>query len=247
MKLYGVPLSQPFRSVAWSLLQHQMSFDIQLCVPGATSRIGSLHESFLQKSRTGTVPLMETNGLFIGESPVILSYLAETQPNWSSVYAPPGTARKVMIDSYLHWHHTGTRSLATLSAIHLRPDMKLAVTETNRSEILQKLAVLNDAWLTENYIAGNDLSIADFMAYEEIAQLYMTGLLEELPEYPNVHRWVQQMEQLPYHKEAHVALTTLGNLAEPNEVTLTKRLGAATKAGIDAFQQAQKSYTISKL
>lgn len=190
---------------------------------------------------------MEIHGLAIGESPVILSYLAETQPNWSSVYAPPGSARKVTVDSYLHWHHTGTRALATLAATHLRPDMKLTVTEADRRDILQKLTVLNDAWLVEDYIAGKDVSIADFMAYEEIAQLYMTGLLEELPEYPNVHKWVHRMEQLPFHKEAHVALTTLGNLAEPNEVTLTKRLGAATKAGIEALKQAQESFTVSKL
>jgi glutathione S-transferase len=239
IKLYGVPLSQPFRAVAWSLLQHHVAFDVQLCVPGATSKIGSLHESFLAKSKTGTVPLLELDGVAIGESPVILSHLCEAL-GWNRLlHGPPGSARKVQIDSYLHWHHVGTRQLAKLSAEYLRPDLKVVI---DRPQILQQLARLNDAWLVDDYIAGTDLSIADFLAYEEVAQLYMTGLLDDLPEYPKVHAWVRRMEQLPYHKEAHAALTTLGNLAEPNEMSMPKRLGAATKAGMEAYKQVQATY-----
>lgn len=244
IKLYGVPLSQPFRAVAWSLLQHHVVFDVQLCVPGATSKIGSLHESFLAKSKTGTVPLLEltTHGgvmMTIGESPVILSHLCETL-GWNPLlHGPPGSARKVQIDSYLHWHHVGTRQIAKLAAEHLRPDLKLVI---DRPQILQQLTKLNDAWLMDDYIAGTDLSIADFLAYEEVAQLYMTGLLDDLPEYPKVHAWVQRMEQLPYHKEAHAALTTLGNLVEPNEMSMAKRLGAATKAGMEAYKLVQMNY-----
>jgi len=254
IKLYGVPLSQPFRAVAWSLVQHHMPFEIQLCVPGATSKIGSLHESFLQKSKTGTIPLVEvvdggsnSTMITIGESPVILSHLCETQEQWRHAYGLPGSSRKAQIDSYMHWHHTGTRQLAQLSAIYLRPDMNLTISDNDRNGILKQLGILNDAWLVDDFIAGDQLSIADLLAYEEVAQLYMTGLLPELKDYLNVQAWVQRMEKLPYHEEAHQALTSLGNLALPNEVSMPKRLGAATKVGMEAYKKVQASYTLQKL
>ena len=62
-----------------------------------------------------------------------------------------------------------------------------------------------------------------------------------------VQAWVQRMEKLPYHEEAHQALTSLGNLAVPNEVSMPKRLGAATKVGMEAYKKVQASYTLQKL
>ena len=34
LKLYGVPLSQPFRSVAWALLKKREPFTVKMVVPG---------------------------------------------------------------------------------------------------------------------------------------------------------------------------------------------------------------------
>ena len=246
LKLYGVPLSQPFRSVAWSLLLRKVPFDIQLTVPGATSKIGSLNETFLDKTkgRTGKVPLLEDESLAISESPAILIYLCEKN-DWKDLYGLPATPRKALIDSYMHWHHTGTRSLAALQKPYLRPELQIQVTDEDREKALKVLESLNNGWLQgdDGFIAtADEPTIADLLAYEEIAQGQMTGTLEGLDEFRNLSAWVSRMSQLPYHDEVHTPLKVLGNLVGPSETPMPKRLGAATKEGIAALKKAQESY-----
>mmetsp|Transcript_12869 Transcript_12869/g.35618 ORF Transcript_12869/g.35618 Transcript_12869/m.35618 type:complete len:405 (-) Transcript_12869:105-1319(-) len=92
-RLYGVPLSQPTRSVLWTMLLLQRApAELCLMVPGLDRKdIGARHESFRSKSkaRSVTVPLLEIvdpstlserNGstIAITESAAILIYLCET-------------------------------------------------------------------------------------------------------------------------------------------------------------------------
>mmetsp|Transcript_15936 Transcript_15936/g.26989 ORF Transcript_15936/g.26989 Transcript_15936/m.26989 type:complete len:254 (-) Transcript_15936:46-807(-) len=246
IKLYGVPLSQPFRAVAWTMLQHQIPFEIQIAVPGATTRVGSLAPSFVSKSRSksGAVPLLEDGSFVLTESPAILSYLCERNTTESTWYAPPGTERKATIDSYMHWHHTGTRALARIAAGHLRPDLALKSDKAKNDQIAKRvLGSLENGWLEHDpYIAGPELSIADVLAYEEIAQAHLTGLLPQIDEFPRVLAWTQRMTQLPLYAESHTALTTLGDLSVPSDTPLPKRLAAATKAAMQAYKQAQETY-----
>jgi hypothetical protein len=97
--------------------------------------------------------------------------------------------------------------------------------------------MLDQAWLGQSpYIATEkDASIADMLAYEEVAQAYMTDSLN-LDEYPNVQEWVKRMQGVEYHDQAHQALTTLGSLAVESELPMMKRLGAATKAGLSSIK-----------
>lgn len=249
LQLYGVPLSQPFRSVAWTLLLKKVPFDIQLTVPGATTRIGSLNESFLSKTkgRTGTVPLIQDGSLSISESPAILMYLCEKN-HWNELYALSATPQKTLIDSYMHWHHSGTRSLAALLRPYLRPELNLQVTNEDRTKAMKALETLNNGWLQgdDDFIAtSSEPTIADLLAYEEIVQCTMTGTIQEeelAQEYPNVKEWTNRMSQLPFHDEVHTALKVLGNLPEPSETAMPKRLGAATKSGVAALKKAQEPF-----
>jgi glutathione S-transferase len=252
-KLYGVPLSQPFRAVAWTLLQQKVPFTVKLIVPGATTSIGSRHESFLAKTvgQTGKVPILEilTDNAdaptwTISESPAILTFLCERQGDSSTLYAPPASRQKALIDSYMHWHHEGTRAAMTqLTVPFLRPDLPLSVTNQSRQSVGRTLSKLDQAWLKDTlFLTSNERpSIADLLAYEEIAQATMTGILEELTpdNYPRLYDWVSRMQELPFHTEAHAALKALGSLAEESEVPLAKRLGIATKAGLKALEDAQ--------
>lgn len=250
MKLYGVPLSPPFRAVAWTLLQKNVPFKIQITVPGATNKIGSLHDSFLSKtkSRSGTVPVLEEDdGITLSESPAILTYICEKH-QWSDLYPnQPGTAHKALIDSYLHWHHENTRLIATLTMPYTRPDLNRTCTQEQESRVQSVLESLDQGWLANDaYIGGSDqASVADLLAYEEIAQASMTGVLEETisQSHPNLQAWMNRMEALPFHDAAHASLVALGNLKEPADDTpMMKRLGAATKEGMKALQDAQQTY-----
>ena len=63
LKLHGVPLSQPFRSVAWACLQKRLRFEVTLVVPGMASKMGSKGPGYLNLNPTGTVPTLEDDGV----------------------------------------------------------------------------------------------------------------------------------------------------------------------------------------
>lgn len=270
IKLYGVPLSQPFRAAAWTLLQRHVPFDVVVTAPGtdATKPFSTRHVSFVNKTKgkTSTIPVMEeistsadgsNHSFCISESPAILSYLCESR-GWvgeTELYALPGTRRKALIDSYMHWHHNGTRNLLSMTVPFLRPDID--VTEQQVQQAKDTLSNLEEGWLSGSgngvMIGGTPAaSIADILCYEEIAQSTMTGLfpMESFKEsFPNLNAWLQRMQELPYHAEAHAALTSLGLLVLPDGITpvdepanMRKRLATATKAGLTAYQTVQKSY-----
>ena len=85
--VYGVPFSQPVRSVLWLLLIKKMPFELKLINPGSSSEGGSRHPDYLKKFPTGTIPSYEepNSGFFLSESHAILSYLCDKH-GWQDFY-----------------------------------------------------------------------------------------------------------------------------------------------------------------
>ena len=198
--LYGVPLSQPFRSVVWTLLLKHVPFTIQVTVPGidAKNKASSRNENFtkLSNGRTNLIPILQvvngdekdSSSFTIIESPAILTYICEKYPSPTptttfSLLPPPATKEKSMVDSYMHWHHTNTRRCLTrLPAPTLLPHLGLSISENHMNAAQSTLQSLNDSWLGDGgnsnmeerplYLAGTDSpTIADILAYEEIMQV----------------------------------------------------------------------------
>jgi len=248
LRLYGVPLSQPFRSVAWALMQHKVPFKVEVTVPGSTGKAGSKAEPFISKpmGRLGMIPMIEEeSGFTLAESPAILTYLAETR-GWPLL--PSAAAERARISSFMHWHHSGTRTIASVFANYVRPDMKCSEDELSKrlAKAAQTLETLQNVWLADGgFIAGQaSATIADFVCYEEVTQVqpHYLNLGVDLTPFPKVVAWCERMSALPMHDEAHVALSALGDLRTPNEVALPKRLSEATKAALKAYAEAQKAY-----
>jgi glutathione S-transferase len=188
-KLYGVPLSQPFRAVAWTMLQLEIPFQVQVAVPGATSKIGTLHDEFrrLTPHQATHVPLLEImdGNLTLSESPAILMYLCERQQQLQehlSLYPSPSVAPycKAQVDSYLHWHHDNTRQFCKLFREKIIPDPNHVVTNDDWHEMKRILTALETGWLKNgspadnhsNYIGrSNHPTIADILCYEELIPL----------------------------------------------------------------------------
>lgn len=248
LKLYGVPLSQPFRSCAWTLLNLQVPFEIAMAVPGMVSKIGTKNEHFqnLTPHRSSQIPLLidDNTTLVLSESPAIMTYLCERYgTDHHHLFATPGSNQKALIDSYMHWHHHNTRFLARLFQTKVRPDLKSSLSDDDEKRIQGILQNIDSGWLAPStYIGGSGApSIADILAYGELSSVTMTNLLS-LDAYENISSWMDQMTHLPYHDEVHIALTELGDLTLDTNVPLAKRLGAATKAGLKAFADAQQHY-----
>jgi glutathione S-transferase len=258
LKLYGVPLSQPFRSVAWMLLQKHVPFQVQLVVPGSPhKKIGSKGEDFLAltKGRSTHVPVLQDDDFVVLESPAILTYLCQSR-GWTDLYPYDDLKLKTNVDSYLHWHHEGTRRLSQLIQPLLRPDLLLPTLvvppEKLQEQVHSVLTQLDSAWLSSHdyFLAGSQQhSIADILCYGEVVQAVMMGALT-LKDYANLSNWSRRMQQIEFHDDIHVALTVLGNVSDDgggdessSKGPISKRLGVATKEGLKAVEEAQKRYS----
>ncbi len=248
-RLHGVPLSQPVRSIAWAFLQKKVPFEFVVTVPGSAAKMGSKSEAFLAKNPFGTVPLYDEpdTGFALAESAAILSYLGEKH-GWD-LY-PTSIEERARVGAYMHWHHTGTRSITALFQPLVRPDLGLPSAEEmhlREDKAKDALALIDTAWLGGGggFVAGrSSASVADLLCYEEVAQVLpeYCNLGVDLAPYPNVLRWVDRMKALPAYGAAHVAIASLGDLRAETDVPMAKRLGEATKAALKAYTQAQKEY-----
>lgn len=93
-------------------------------------------------------------------------------------------------------------------------------------------------------------SIADLLAYEDVAQLTLLGLLLESilqSDYPQIHAWLKRMEKVPFHDEIYQAMTTLDDVTIETDVPFPKRLGAANERGIQVLMGVQSSFEEEKL
>jgi glutathione S-transferase len=252
------------------MLQLEIPFKVAMAVPGMSNKAGTKHDNFqcLTPHRSTQVPLLmyddddesrrlfddddESRRLVITESPAIMAHLCERYDgnNDSKLYASSGSTEKALLDSYLHWHHTNTRFLAKAFQTKVRPDLKAELSENDHDRIRQVFECLDSGWLKssndECYIAGMESpTIADILAYGEISTVTMTNLVS-IDDYSHVQAWMERLSQLPYHKEVHTALSVLGDLTDTS-TPIAKRLGAATKAGLQALQEAQSGFPSSKL
>ncbi len=217
IKIYGVPFSQPVRSVIWLLLLKQLPLDLVPTNPGSKGESGSRHPSYLEKNPAGTIPCLEEpeTGYTLGEGHAIMSYLCDKH-GWSDVY-PDDLHARGKVHWYLNFHHRNIRDASGMVAPKIRKDLNIPemVQEMAKRTFTAGLKTLNDLCLEKGrYIAGDTLTIADLSAYGEIGQLQprYTNIFDFSP-FPNVERWLNDMQQVPFHDDAHVVLAELGDIS----------------------------------
>ena len=124
LRLHGVPLSQPFRSVAWTLLQKRVPFEVSLCVPGSGGKRGSKGEAYLALNPLGTVPLLEDGPIKVVESAAILQYLS-SKHGWTDLY-PASLSDRARVDAEVFEAHEATREEAKAAGKELMRLLALA-------------------------------------------------------------------------------------------------------------------------
>ncbi|MEN9313610.1 MAG: hypothetical protein RIS35_3 [Pseudomonadota bacterium] len=216
--LYGIPFSQPVRAVMWLLLHKRMPFKLAPVSPGSKSEGGSRSPEYLAKNPGGTIPTLEEpdTGFVLGESHAILCYLANRH-GWDDVY-PTDPQRRAKVDWYLNWHHRNIRDASiALIAPKIRKDLNIpeVIQQSAQANFARALRTLETGWLAQSrFIAGEQVTLADFSAYGEIGQLQpgFTNVFDFTP-YPNVQRWLEEMKRVGSHDDAHVVLSALGDIS----------------------------------
>ena len=112
--------------------------------------------------------------------------------------------------------------------------------KTSQANIEKAFKAIESGWLNDsNFLAGDTMTIADISAYVEIGQLQsiFTNVYNFDP-YPNIQRWLNDMQNIECHDDIHVALYELGDIskeAPPMEVIIN--------ANKKAFQAIQEKLT----
>lgn len=216
--LYGVPFSQPVRAVIWLLLHKRVPFRMVPIAPGSKNEGGSRSPAYLEKNPGGTIPTLEEpdTGFVLGEAHAILCYLSNRH-GWDDVY-PADPRLRARVDWYLHYHHRNVREASIgLVAPKIRKDLNIpeVIQQAARSGLTRALRAIDTGWLARSpYLAGDRPSLADFAAYVEIGQLQaeFTNLFDFEP-FPKVREWLARMKQVDGHDDAHVVLSSLGDIS----------------------------------
>ena len=219
LKIFGVPMSQAVRTVLWMMLYKKLPFELIITAPGSPKENGTRHPSYLEKYPNGTIPGIEDSetGYLLSESIAIMCYLCNKH-KWNDLY-PQDPELRGKVDHYLHYHHRSVKEASVgYFAPILRPDLGLSKDVINMSQRSFKnaLKALDSQWLAKNnFIAGENITIADFSAYVEIAQLnkQFTNLFD-YSSYTNLSRWLDDMSKLPFHDDVHMVLTKMGDISQ---------------------------------
>lgn len=243
--IYGVPLSQPVRAVLWPCLIKRTPFTFKMVVPGMAGKTGTRGAEFRAKFPLGTVPALEDGDVTISESGAIMAYLAEKHA-WHDLY-PSDAVQRARVHEYLAWSHGNTRDASRkVFGPHVRVDARPtapAWLDAGLDSVRAAAATIDSYWLQRTpFLAGQAPTIADFSAYEELAQLGPRfGAALDYAPYGNLQRWLDTMASLPHHDAVHASLTELGpldSLLALDAKQLGAKLGAATKAGADGLKRA---------
>ena len=218
LNLYCVPFSQPVRSVFWLLLMKEQPFRLVPTNPGSKGERGSRHPSYLAMNPSGTIPCLEETdtGYALGEGHAIMAYLCQKN-GWTDLY-PDDLQARGRVDWYLNFHHRNIRDASSgMVAPKIRKDLDIPDSVQDRAKRIftAGLTTLEERPLANGrFIAGDQLTIADLSAYGEIGQLQpQFTKVFEFDDFPNVQRWLADMQQAPFHDEAHTVLAEIGDIS----------------------------------
>jgi glutathione S-transferase len=128
---------------------------------------------------------------------------------------PKELRARARVNEMMDWFNTGFyRDYAynvvypQIYAHHKRPDddVQKGTIEWGKGQTKKWLTVLNDHWLGKGkkFLTGDQMTIADLFGYALLTAGMVTR--DEYKEFPNIDRWVKEVEKLPSWKKVNEAL-----------------------------------------
>jgi len=223
LKVYGVPNSQPVRAVVWLCLMKELPFEF---IMTSQNRAAKQPEYLASVNPRGTIPAIDDDGFVLWESHAIGIYLCEKH-GWSDLW-PADLEQRAEVNQYLHFHHRNTRELVIQWSRAIWPAL-FGVKDPdeawyrrntfpgmqNNAEIVENaLEIVEGMLAARSFIAGSGPTLADISAYEELGQNQAKyANCTDFEPYPDIRRWLADMEQLPFHDEAHAIWSLVGDLS----------------------------------
>ena len=170
-------------------------------------------EPYTLLNPNGLVPTLDDDGFVLTESSAIMKYLAD---KFNLASYPKGLKERAKVNELMDWFNTGFYRDYAYNVVypqiyphHKRPDdsTQKGTIEWGKAQTAKWLKVLNDHWLGKGnkFLTGNTMTIADIFGYSLLTCGIVTR--DEFKAYPNVDRWVKEVEKLPSWPKVNAALT----------------------------------------
>lgn len=198
--LYGCEISAPVRAVLLTLRALELQYEFREVDLSAKEQLQS---EFVKKNPQHTVPVLEDGDACIWDSHAICAYLVNKYGKDDSLY-PKDPLQRASVDQRLHFD-------SGVVFIHFRELQRLVfeehVTELpkDRLEQLHEAYALLELLLAEQqYLAGSQLTIADFSIVATLSTLQLTYAPLEATRYPRLSAWLARISSLPYYEQVNL-------------------------------------------
>ncbi|KAH8407438.1 hypothetical protein KR222_001264 [Zaprionus bogoriensis] len=194
LKLYGIIRSPPVRAVKLTLAALELPYEF---VVVDTQKKEQYSEEYLKKNPQHTVPMLEDDDACIWDSHAIIAYLVGKYGKDDSLY-PKDLLKRAVVDQRLHFE-TGVVFANALRAITRQvAALSVTVVPKERLDAINEVYDFTEVFLKDHdFIAGNQLTIADFSIVSSITSL-VAYLDIDAAKFPKLSAWLKRLEQLPY-------------------------------------------------
>nr|AHH02311.1 glutathione-S-transferase E4 [Anopheles gambiae] len=201
IKLYTAKLSPPGRSVELTAKALGLELDI---VPINLLAQEHLTEAFRKLNPQHTIPLIDDNGTIVWDSHAINVYLVSKygKPEGDSLY-PSDVVQRSKVNAALHFD---SGVMFARFRFYLEPILYYGATETPQEKIdnlYRAYELLNDT-LVDEYIVGNEMTLADLSCIASIASMHAIFPIDA-GKYPRLAGWVERLAKLPYYEATNRA------------------------------------------
>ncbi|XP_001361311.1 glutathione S-transferase 1 [Drosophila pseudoobscura] len=205
LTLYGIDGSPPVRSVLLTLNALGLPFEYKVI-----NLFGGDHlkPEFLKMNPLHTVPTLDDDGFYLYDSHAINAYLvAKYGKNDKESLYPKDLQQRAIVDQRLHYDSSVFGSTARAITFPLIRENQTEIAQAKIDALSGVYETLNLFLKSTDYLAGNNLTIADFSVIAVLSGM-VVFLEVDARKFPNLAGWVQRIKKLPYYEEANGSKVT---------------------------------------
>ncbi|XP_034479983.1 glutathione S-transferase theta-3-like [Drosophila innubila] len=209
IKYYYDLLSPPSRALWIALKLAKTPFED---CPVALRKFEQLTDEYKSINRFQKLPALVDGKFHLSESAAMVRYLADTNKLTEQLY-PKSVEERARVDEFLGWQYFNLRLptgayflegwLFPINGIKPKPNPeeseKLVKNVEGSLELLERL------WLDNDFLIGQNLTVADLIGSSDIEQLKLCQYTVDEKKFPKVAKWLDRVRQAtqPYHDQAY--------------------------------------------
>ncbi|GAB0096508.1 glutathione S-transferase 1-1 [Sergentomyia squamirostris] len=193
LKLYYYSPCPPYRAVLFAI--ENLKIDVER-ISVDLSKDDQMKPEFLKINPQHCLPTIDDDGFIMWESRAILAYLVNSRAPGSSFY-PVDPKKRAVIDSRLSFDSTIMNAIGNVISVIYSGETEIP--QNKKDKVYALLGHMNTFVEGKKYLAGDDLTIADFAFLSTFATLKVVGA--NIEKFSNLVKWYKRCESLAGFKE----------------------------------------------